>query len=55
MRSGANEIQTLSLCVKLVNQQEVATDMALPVVTPVAFQWMIPPLGSKGSIACNQQ
>jgi len=39
--------------VELVNQQEVTTHMAFPVVRPWAFQGVIPPFGTEGSIVCN--
>ena len=41
--------------IELVNQQEVATHMAFPVVRPCAFEGVIPPFGTEGSVVFDKK
>jgi hypothetical protein len=43
MRSGPHKVDGIAL--HLENQQEVATDMALPMIGPLTFQSVVQPLG----------
>ena len=35
------------MAAKLIDQQEITTDVAFPVVGPIAFEWVIEPFGPK--------
>ncbi len=53
MRADPHKVDVLGI--RLVYQQKVATDMALPVIGPIAFERVIQPLGPQGTIICNEQ
>ena len=53
MRSRPHEVNLVPL--NLVNQQEVAANVALPVVGPIAFERVVQPLSAKRAIVGNQQ
>ena len=53
MRSRPHEVDRVPL--QLVNQQEVAANVAFPVVGPVAFERVILPLSAKRAIVGDQE
>lgn len=53
MRPSPHEVNRISF--KLVNQQEVAANVAFPVVGPIAFERVIQPLSAKWAIVGNQE
>ena len=53
MRAGAHEVDVMTP--HLVNQQEVAPNMAFPVIGPLALQCVVQPLGAQGYVIGDQQ
>lgn len=43
------------VAIQSVDQQEVTTDMALAMVGPVPFKWMVKPFGAKRRIVGSEQ
>lgn len=53
MRSRPHEVNRISF--NLVNQQEIAANVAFPVVSPIAFERVVQPLSAQRAIVGNQQ
>ena len=54
MRAGSDE-NNLIVCTKLVDKEEIATDMAFPEIRPLSTKRMIVVLGGKRSIVGDDQ
>ena len=57
MGARANEDDLLFgvVTVEPIDQQKVATDMALTMVGPVALKWVVKPFRSERCVVCDQQ
>jgi hypothetical protein len=53
MRAGTNEVDRIAL--DLIDQQEITTHMAFPVVGPVAPEGVVQPLGAQRCIVSDQE
>ncbi len=53
MRASAYKVQLITF--KLAHQQKVTTNMALPMVSPIAFKRMVKPFRAKRRVIGNQQ
>ena len=57
MSAGADENHhlVLAFAIKAIDQEEIAANMAFPVVGPVAFQWVVQSLRPQGLVVGDQE